>query len=188
MGARLMPLRDPDALLDLIDAHQRITRRAGYRIADAGVDRLERNVKRRTPIDTNPYRHRPERPRGSLRADVHREGPVVLIVRAGRERYEGEVLTYDPIARYVENDTPPHRIHARRPGGRLLFQSRYGFTGRDGRSYPPGTWVSVEEVNHPGTKGQHMFSLGAWATEREYASYAAEPLQRWKREVESVHT
>jgi hypothetical protein len=183
-----VPLRDPDALLDMIDAHARITHRTGQRIADAGVDRLERNVRRRTPIDTNPFRHRPERPRGSLLASVHRNGPVVLVVVAGRASWRGEVLTYDPIARYVEHDTPPHKIRARTPGGRLRFQSRYGFVGRDGQLYPPGTWISVGEVNHPGTKGQHMFSLGAWATEREYASYARDPLQRWKREVESVHT
>lgn len=183
-----MPIRDANALLDLIDAHQRITRRTARRIADAGVDRLERNVTRRTPVDTSPFRHRPERPRGTLRASVHRREQIVRVVRGGVESYQGEVLTLDPIARYVEEDTPAHRIRARTPGGRLLFQSRYGFTGRDGRFYPPGTWVSVEEVNHPGTKGAHMFSLGAWATEREYADYARDPLQRWKREVESVHT
>jgi hypothetical protein len=182
-----VPLTDPDALLDLIDAHQGITRRAARRIADAGTDRLERNVRRRTPIDTNPFRHRPERPRGSLRASVHRREAIVFVVRGGREAYECEVLSEDPIARLVEFDTPPHRIRAR-PGGRLRFQSRHGFVGRDGRAYPPGTWVSVEEVHHPGTTGQHMFSLGAWATEREYAEYAREPLLRWKREVESVHT
>jgi hypothetical protein len=183
-----VPLRDADALLNMIAAHQRITRRTGYRIADAGVDRLERNVTRRTPIDTNPYRHRPERPRGSLRASVHRSGPVVLVARGGRESYEGEVLTDDPIARFVEFDTAAHKIRARTPGGRLRFQSRNGFVGKDGRTYPPGTWVSIEEVSHPGTRGQHMFSLGAWATEREYEAYAREPLARWKREVESVHT
>jgi hypothetical protein len=172
----------------MIDAHRRITARTAHRIADAGVDRLERNVRRRTPVDTNPYRHKPERARGSLLASVHRGELVVHVVRAGRDYYEGEVLTYDPIARLVEFDTPPHKIRARTPGGRLRFQSRYGFTGRDGRFYPPGTWVGIEEVNHPGTKGAHMFSLGAWATEREYASYAVGPLQQWKREVESVHT
>lgn len=183
-----MPLTDPDALLDLVDAHVGITRRTARRIADAGVDRLERNVKRRTPIDTNPYRNRPDRPRGSLRASVHRDEHIVLVIRGGREAWHGEVLTYDPVARYVEEDTPPHTIRARKPGGRLVFQSRHGFTGKDGVFYPPGTWVSVEEVEHPGTKGAHMFLLGAWATEREYAAYAREPVMRWKHEVESVHT
>jgi hypothetical protein len=182
-----VPLTNPDALVQLVDAHQGITRRTARRIADAGVDRLERNVKRRTPIDTNPFRHKPERPRGTARASVKRRASVHFVVRGGRESYEGLVESDDPIIRYVEFDTPPHKIRARQPGGRLRFQSRHGFTGKDGVFYPPGTWISVEEVDHPGTKGAHMFTLGAWATEREYRQYASEPLARWKREVESVH-
>lgn len=182
-----MPLSNPDALTEMIDAQRRITRRTARRIADAGVDRLERNVQRRTPIDTNPFRHNPERPRGTLRRSVHRRTGVTFTVRGGRESYRGLVETLDPIAPYVEKDTPAHTIRPHDPGGRLVFQSRHGFTGKDGRVYPPGTWVSVEEVKHPGTKGAHMFTLGAWATEREYARYARDPLARWKAAVESVH-
>lgn len=174
--------------MDLVGAHERITRRAARRIADAGVDRLERNVQRRTPIDTNPFRHNPERPRGTARASIKRRADVEFTVRGGHETYRGLVESDDPIIRYVEFDTPPHTIRSRTPGGRLRFQSRHGFVGADGRFYPPGTWVSVEEVEHPGTKGAHMFSLGAWATEREFRQYATDPLARWKREVESVHT
>jgi len=183
-----MPLTDPDALLDMIDAHQGATRRAARRIADAGVDHLERSVQRRTPIDTNPYRAKPERPRGSLRRSIHRRAGVDFVVRGGRESYRGTVETFDPIARYVEFDTPPHIIRPRTPGRRLRFQSRHGFVDRDGEFHPPGTWITVTEVKHPGTKGSHMFTLGAWATEREFRAYARDPLARWKHEVESVHT
>lgn len=183
-----MPLTNPGALLGMLEAQQRITRRTAGRIADAGVDRLERNVQRRTPIDTNPYRSRPERPRGSLRRSVRRRAGVLYVVRGGRGEYRGAVETFDPVARYVEFDTPPHVIRARRPGGFLRFQSRYGFVDRHGEVHPPGTWITIREVNHPGTKGAHMFTLGAWATERQFASYARDPIGRWKFEVESVHT
>lgn len=183
-----MPLKDPGALLDMLEAHASITRRTARRIADAGVDRLERNVQRRTPIDTNPYRSRPERPRGSLRRSIRRRAGVDLVVRGRRESYRGDVETFDPVARYVEFDTPPHIIQARRPGGYLRFQSRYGFVDRNGEVHPPGTWITIHEVHHPGTKGAHMFTLGAWATERQFADYAREPLGRWKHEVESVRT
>jgi hypothetical protein len=183
-----VPLTDPDALLDMIDAHIGITRRTARDIANAGVDHLEQAIRRRTPIDTNPYRHNPDRPRGSLRASVQRRAGVDFTVRGGREAYRGEVQTFDPIVRYVETDTPAHTIRPRTPGGRLRFQSRHGFVGKDGEFYPPGTWISVEEVEHPGTKGSHMFTLGAWATEREFRVYAAGPIARWKRQIESVHT
>lgn len=182
-----MPLTDPDALTDMIDAHAKITRRTARRIADAGVDRLERNVKRRTPIDTNPFRHDPARPRGTARKSVHRKERIVLVVRGGRESYKGEVLSDDPIARLIEFDTAPHRIRAK-DGGFLRFQSRHGFVDRAGEFHPPGTWVSVREIEHPGTKGSHAFSLGAYATEHEYRQYATDALARWEREIEGVHT
>lgn len=180
----MSPLENPHALDRMLDSHERATRRTGERIAEAGVDHLERSIRRRTPIDTNPFRHRPDRPRGSLKRSVHRIVGVRFVLRGGRESWEGEVVSFDPVARLVEFDTAPHTIRAREPGGKLRFQSRDGWTGEDGTVYPPGTWVTVEEVHHPGTKGQHMFSLGALATEAEIDQYARDPLGRWKREVE----
>lgn len=181
-----MPLENPDALLHLLAAHADATERAGLRIADAGTDRLERNVRRRTPVDTNPFRTRPDRPRGTLKASVHRQPGLERIRRSRHAAYRGTVETFDPVARYVEKDTPPHVIRAR-PGGMLHFQSRDGWVGKDGTVYPPGTWVTIHEVHHPGTKGQHMFSRGALATEEEVPEFARDPLNRWRREVESVH-
>lgn len=182
-----MPLVGADALVELVDAYEQASDRAARRIADAGVDRLERNVRRRTPIDTNPFRNRPERPRGALKRSVHRLEGLRRVVSGGRPSYSQDVVSYDPVADYVEFDTPPHVIRPRIAGGYLHFQSRDGFTGRDGVYYPPGTWVTVAEVHHPGTKGQHMFSLGALDTEAELPDFARGPLAQWKREVESVH-
>lgn len=181
-------LRNPDALVNLVARHEEITRGVGRRIADAGTDTMETEIRERTPVDTNPYRWRPERPRGALKASVHRVEGILVEVLGGVTRYIGEVVSFDPIVRYVEFDTPPHKIRPRDPNGRLRFQSRDAFVGKDGKLYPPGTWVSVEEVNHPGTQGQHMFTLGALAAEQFLPEYGAPELARWKREVEAVRT
>lgn len=181
-----MPLTDPDALVDMVDAHAGITHRTARRIADIGVDRLERNIRRRTPIDTNPYRHRPERPRGAAKASLHRKPGVELEVHGGRESYHGEVSSDDLVILLLEEDQAPREIRATKPGGFLHFQSRHGFTDRVGVFHPPGTWVSVEVVHWPGSKGTHALSLGALQTEREIDEYARDPLARWKHEVESV--
>lgn len=178
----MSPMVGRDALTDMIDAHVRATERCAGRIADAGFERFERNVYRRTPVDTNPFRHRPGRPRGTLRRSLRRGH----LERDG-DVYTGLLIFDDPVARLVEFDTPPHVIRPNTPGGRLVFQSRDGWVDDDGIFHPPGTWVSVEEVHHPGTKGQHMMSLGALETEREIDEWARDPLARWKREVESVH-
>lgn len=180
----MSPLVNGDALERMVDSHVRATSRVARRIVDRGTDRMERATRRRTPVDTNPYRHRPERPRGSLRKSVHRLEGILMVAMATRDRWIGEVVSFDPIVRHVEFDTVPHEIRAK-GGGRLLFQSRHGWTSDDGTYNPPGTWVSVEVVSHPGTKGQHMFSLGAFEAEREFDLDAAPELARWKREVES---
>lgn len=184
----MSPLENADALIHMIDAHERTTRRTAERIAEAGTDRLERNVRRRTPIDTSPFRHKPERPRGTLKLSVQRAGDLTVRVRGRLTTYTGEVISDDPIWIWVEEDTLPHKIRAKNPGERLRFQSENGFVGADGTTYPPGTWVSVEEIDHPGTKGQHMMTLGALDTEAQTEEFARDPIARWKREVESVHT
>ena len=57
-----------------------------------------------------------------------------------------EVLTYDPIAPYVEHDTQAHRITAK-PGSVLRFRSR-----------KTGQVVYATSVLHPGTTGVHMLA------------------------------
>jgi hypothetical protein len=183
------PLQGADSLMGMLEAHETATQRSAERIADAGTDRLERNIKRRTPVDTSPFRHKPERPRGALKDSVHRtEGLVTKQVRARLRTITGEVISDDPIWIWVEEDTLPHTIRARVPGERLRFQSANGFVGADGTDYPAGTWVEVDEVEHPGTKGQHMMTLGALDTEAQTEEIARDPVGRWRHEVESVHT
>lgn len=176
--------RGGDSLLRMLASHEQLVARTPRRIADAGTDRLERNTKRRTPIDTNPFRDRPGRPRGYLRDSVHRLEGVRFEQRGAYRVWQGTVVSYDPVARLVEFDTPPHTIRAA-DGGFLRFRSRDGWVDKDGRIHPPGTWVTVREVQHPGTKGQHMFSLGALATELDFAEFAGPELARWSREVRS---
>lgn len=179
----MSPFVNQRALVRMIDSHMGSTSKAARAIADAGTDRLEREIVRRTPIDTNPFRYNPDRPRGTARASIARDKGLREQHRWNRTQYVGDVRGKDPILIYIEFDTPAHTIRAS-PGKRLVFQSRHGWTDEDGRIHPPGEWVSVEEVHHPGTKGQHMFSLGALATESELEQLAHGPLQVWKRDVE----
>lgn len=184
----MSPLEDGDALVRLVDRHQAITEGVGRRLADAGTSTMEEEIRERTPVDTSPFRSRPDRPRGALKASIHRTEGILVEVLGGVTRYIGEVVSFDPIVRYVEFDTPPHTIRPRTPGGHLRFQSRDGFQGHDGKWYPPGTWITVEEVHHPGTKGKHMFTLGALAAEQLFESDARPELERWRREIEAVRT
>lgn len=178
----MSPFVNPRALVRMIESHQSHTTACAREIADAGTDRMEREIVRRTPIDTNPYRYNPGRPRGTARASIHRDPGLREQHRWGRTQYVGDVRGSDPILRYIEFDTPPHTIRAK-GGGLLRFQSRYGWTSEDGRFHPPGTWVTVHEVKHPGTKGKHMFSLGALDAERSLDEYARGPLEHWKRRI-----
>ena len=180
-----MPLLGEDSLDRMLAAHERATSRAARRIADAGTDRMAQETRRRTPIDTNPFRHRPERPRGSARRSIRRQEGLLVEMRGGRPRYIGDVVSHDPVTRLLEFDTPPHEIRPRDPDGYLAFQSRHGWTDDSGRFHPPGTWVRVRVVQHPGTKGHHMVSLGALDAERALEEYAAPVLARWRAEVES---
>lgn len=138
-------------------------------IAEAGGARLERNIRELTPVDESPYRFKPARPRGTLKASVHAEG--VEPHRSSRGvGWQRRVVTDDPVAPYVEWTTRPHEIRPRRPGGRLHWQDSHGHH-----------YATL--VHHPGTKGQHMFSRGAAVTERELPQIAAEPLRQFAREL-----
>jgi hypothetical protein len=154
---------------------------AAREMADAIGDGFVENIKRNTPVDTNPFRNDPDRPPGSLRESMERTA-TRRMTRGGVPAFGGEAFTRDPIAEFVEWDTPPHEIRAR-DGGRLTFQSRDGFTDADGVFHPPGTWVSVEKVDHPGTRGAHMFSIGALITEAELERLCAPALARWERAI-----
>lgn len=179
-----MPMVNPDALDDLFDPLEEATERCFHEIAEAGADYLERSVRDRTPVDTNPFRHRKDRPRGTLRDSLERDPELREGTRRGFRALFCTVRFTDPIAPKVEEDTPPHTIRAK-DGGMLRFQTRYGYTGADGTFRPPGSWVTVEEVHHPGTKGAHMLSRGALATELTIDFWARDPLRDWARRVQS---
>lgn len=92
--------------------------------------------------------------RGSVASDVQKRGD-----------WEGRVFTQQvPYAVPVEEGTQPHEIHARngkalrfRAGGRVLFRRK---------------------VQHPGTKGAHMFRDGAAASEARIGECFARALVR----------
>jgi hypothetical protein len=174
-----MPLRNPDALENLLAPLEEVTDLCFRELADAGTDRLKGEVAERTPVDTNPYRHREGRPRGTLRDSLERVPGLREGTRRGFSTLTGTVRFTDPVASLVEDDTPPHTIRAK-DGGMLHFQTRYGYTTATGDFRPPGSWVTVEEIQHPGTKGAHMLSRGALATEMTIDRWAIPALTRWR--------
>lgn len=137
-------------------------------IADDGLDAFEGNVRRNTPIDTSPFRDRPGRPRGALRDSIHRT-PVNKTASPAGPAYRGRVETEDPVGPNVEWDTAPHVIEPRDPDGVLHWRDR--ITGED---------RFAKRVEHPGTIGAHMFSIGAAITEHELEHVAAPALRRWE--------
>ena len=148
-----MPFTMTRPLTSILD--EEAPARCARAIADAAGDRLVLNTQRNTPIDRSPHRDKPKRPRGTLRKSIERTG----VERTGLA-YRVRALTRDPIAPYVEFDTKPHIIRPRKPGGSLRWRSARGvhFAGA---------------VRHPGTKGQHMFALGALKTKRERAAVSS---------------
>ncbi len=140
-------------LEDLID--ETAGERATKRIADAGGDRLLRNVQDRTPVQT-----------GRLLASISR-GPVTpRLTPTGGIAWGVTVGSDDPKAPHVEWTTRPHDI-----------------PGAFGRPYPFGVGGRFEGRFHPGTTGQHMFSRGAIATLEQVDQFARPAVALFRREV-----
>ena len=151
-----MPFKSSRPLDEILDpeavpvAMRRITGNVG--------DFMEREVKRNTPVDTSAFRDPNGRKRGTLRASIKR-GPITR--DRARDAYVVRVTTDDPIAEFVEWNTKPHRIRPRKPGGTLAF-----------RNQKTGGMIFAKGVKHPGTKGAHMFALGAAKTEASVGEIA----------------
>lgn len=75
-------------------------------------------------------------------------------------------FTDDEVAIFVEEDTRPHRIEPRNA-------SVLAWMGAGGMQFAAG-------VNHPGTKGQHMFAIGVLLTEAEMDVIGAPILDAWE--------
>ena len=115
-----------------------------------------------TPIET-----------GNLRTAWYRWPPA----GANRSRRQGlpawVAYLRNPVdyAPHVEWDTRPHVI-------RPVRAKALRFVARD------GTVVFAQKVNHPGTKGAHMLSIGAHMTEMQFDSVAEEGLRLFERLLE----
>jgi hypothetical protein len=155
-----------------------LSRRATYKMADAGGDWLLERVIANTPVSYTGLALQfggftPARTPGTLKRSWKR-GPVEPRVGGIDPGFEVKVDTHDPIAAYVEWDTRPHIIRPRTPGGRLRF-----------RTWPTGELVYARVVHHPGTKGQHMMSFAAHAATLNFDHIVDEPLRHWAREQQA---
>jgi hypothetical protein len=110
---------------------------AGERIARVVSERMARETRHRTPrSERDPEFYDVDAPHLADRIFPHR------VRRRGR-RWTGGAWTDVDYAPFVEYDTRPHEIRAR-PGGALRFPVG-------------GMTVFAARVQHPGTKGHHMF-------------------------------
>lgn len=138
---------------DLADLFPDIVEPWAQRTAQRVEDRLYDEVTRRTPVAEMPeaygvrgqggktgwIRDRKGRTPGTAKRSWKKSG--VRRISAGR--YMVDVDSDDPVMIYIENDTRPHLIRARKPRGVLRF--------------PMGlTFLYRREVHHPGTEGVHM--------------------------------
>jgi hypothetical protein len=137
----------------------------------AANDRLARSV----ADNAGAFMTKQAQDRTPVRTGASRASIVQKPVRRRGTLYTSGAESSDPNVRRLEQGTAPHEIRPRRPGGALRFMDagQATFAGR---------------VNHPGTKGLHMFAIAAAETQREVPKLAATPLQKWKREAEAAVT
>lgn len=141
------------------------------RAGDAAGDRLLELTRMNTPIDTNPWHDHADRPPGTLRASEQRS-PVERHRSIAGSGIRVRAFTEDRVAPFVENTTRPHLIRPRNPGGMLRFR-----VGPDGRS------VFARVVHHPGTRGAHMFAIGALMLEAELDRVLAPAMREFERDL-----
>jgi len=140
-------------------------------MAEAGGDALLDYAIEATPVNYNPFSS-PDRLPGTLKSRWRKTMPEFRVVR-GSPAYEVRAENHDPIAPFVENDTRPHVIRPKNPGGALSF-----------RLWPTGERVTVGGVKHPGTTGWHMTLKATNRLEVEFETVMDPPVTRWAKRQE----
>lgn len=150
---------------------------AVHDMAAAGGDFLLERVIANTPtsyhgiaLEHQGFGHERARTPGTLKRSWRRRPGVRREMRRGTVAMVSEVYTDDPVAPFVENDTRPHIIRPKKPGGRLRF-----------RLWPTGELVYATMVRHPGTTGQHMMLTATNAAYNSFGAICHHSLQEWAR-------
>ena len=160
VGDRLTPLFDGEP-----------TERAAKRLAEKGPEEMQSWIERNTPVDM-----------GTLRASWYTTEPVEGTGLTAERTFTAYVRTDVEYAPHVEWGTgifgpqgSPYTIRPRQPGGTLSWIDK-----------DTGERVFAKSVQHPGSPGQHMVSIGAAMTEHTFPAAAQPILQVWKRETEAL--
>jgi hypothetical protein len=152
-------------LTDLVPGLEHAIERTGVEGSRKVGEFLQRRVRRHSPISRPSVAEvvsfgrrgaelkRKGRPRGRLANSWHL-GEVEVLAHGTRMRVP--VFSDDPVAPYVEWDTVPHPIVARR--ARMLTIPT------------PGGLVFLRAVMHPGTQGVHMMATALQETAAEWQS------------------
>lgn len=178
----------------MVDELERTTHEAGWKLAEAMVERGEHNIQINTPVETSHLRD-------SYKKTGIKYGQQATLgytsIRWALYAWTGSVYTEVEYAPFVELGTGlwgpkrrKYKIAPKKPGGVLAFTPYQRTAGGgvildiQGNPSRSGT-VVVRFVMHPGSPGQHMFKIGTILTEREMAEWSAEPMRLWKTQVET---
>jgi hypothetical protein len=111
--------------------------------------------------------------------------------RRGSPALTAEFENWDPIARFVEDDTRPHIIRPRldRAPASVIATRKPRRMGDDPQAAL--TWLTVggrrvfaREVKHPGTTGHHMVLRAAARMDVEMVHVLHPALERWRKRAE----
>jgi hypothetical protein len=154
-------------LVDLCD--QEPIRRAMYRMAQQGGDRMVDFTILNTPVDTR-----------NLRTSWYQKPVTVAYTVGGALAYESGVATDVDYAPHVEHGTglwgeghAKYRIRAKGAAGGGADYLRFVIGGKV---------IFAKEVWHPGSPGAHMVAIAANMVEAQFDSILRPAMEMWRRE------
>lgn len=181
------------SLSKMVAGLDRASMRAGRAMAENMGAAHKKHIRENTPVET-------EKLRKSYRTTKVKYGIVpdaMMSLSWSAKAWYGKNYTEIDYAPPMEYGSglwgPKHmkfKIAPKKPGGVLAFgpYSRTA-TGKvilnpSGAVRKDGS-IIVSYVMHPGSPGHAMFRIGALVTEHNEREWSAEPMRRWREEVEA---
>lgn len=137
---------------------ERLVKQTGRRMVNDGVTVFRERVREFTPVDSSRLR------------DSYQVGTTLSDAQGWQSRVHTDV-EYAPYVEFGTGLFGPHRakyeIKPKRPGGMLHWVDKHG------------KHIYARRVMHPGSPGNHMFSIGAMITERTLGLILQPALEEW---------
>lgn len=164
-----MPYEGP-TITEIVTRLEKAVHPSMMQMADDNGANMTRWIIRNTPVEGF-VKNIGER---HLRDRIFQKETIVFIDTLGRKVYETGTYTEVDYAPFVEEDTQPHEIRPKPPNTVLTWIDRN-----------TGQRVFARKVEHPGTRGAHMFAIGAAMAEHEFERASAAALRQFERIVET---